>query len=103
MPYEHSQSPFDKRSKPLIKYTKGLRPIPVPEQLSLGEASSLFEVWKAEHVVTSCTFRYNYRFGSWMLTLFSTVAHDETFLSKYTESSGNPREFVRGLLSTLSV
>ncbi|KAF8672523.1 hypothetical protein AX14_005554 [Amanita brunnescens Koide BX004] len=84
MPYEHPQSPYDKRSKPLQEYTTGLSPIPVPEQLSLNEAASLFEVWKAEHVITP-------------------LAHDETFLSKYTESSGNPREFVRGLLSTLSV
>ena len=56
MPYEHPQSPYDKRSKPLQEYTTGLSPIPVPEQLSLNEAASLFEVWKAEHVITPCTF-----------------------------------------------
>ncbi|KAF8625521.1 hypothetical protein AX17_006833 [Amanita inopinata Kibby_2008] len=81
MPYDHPQSPLDKRSKLLVEYTKGLTGFPVPEQLSLDEASSLFEVWKNEQVLVPSTL-------------------DELFLSKYTESSGNPREFVKGLLST---
>ncbi|KAF8346806.1 mitochondrial ribosomal death-associated protein 3-domain-containing protein [Amanita rubescens] len=35
----------------MTKYTKGLNPIPVPEKLSLDEAGSLFEEWKAEQVI----------------------------------------------------
>ncbi|KAF8623781.1 hypothetical protein AX15_006191 [Amanita polypyramis BW_CC] len=84
MPYDHPQSPHDKRSKTLMGYAKGLAAIPVPEQLSLDEAASLFEVWKEEQVMPPSTY-------------------DEVFLSKYTESSGNPREFVKGLLSTLAI
>ncbi|KAM6496503.1 mitochondrial carrier protein [Amanita muscaria] len=83
IPYEHPQSPYDKRSTALVDYANGLTPIPVPEQLTLDEAASLFEAWKEEHVM-------------------APVTYDELFLSKYTESSGNPREFVKGLLSTLS-
>ncbi|KAF8320510.1 hypothetical protein F5887DRAFT_1216802 [Amanita rubescens] len=49
----------------MTKYTKGLNPILVPEKLSLDEAGSLFEEWKAEQS-------------------YAPSAHDETFLSKYT-------------------
>ena len=44
-----------------------------------------------------------YRYGSLTLTLFFYSGPRRDFSSQYTDSSGNPREFVRGLLSTLSV
>lgn len=83
LPHEHFKSPYDKRSRPLMEYTTGLRPIHVPEQLSVNEAASLFEIWKDDKALTASMY-------------------DEVFLSKYTESSGNARDFVwKGLLATL--
>jgi small subunit ribosomal protein S29 len=79
-----SETLYAKRSPSLMAYTKGLRAIAIPERFSVDEAASLFEVWaqnKALH----------------------TASGDSFFLSKYAETSGNPREFVsRGLLSTLA-
>ncbi|KAG5642823.1 hypothetical protein DXG03_002082 [Asterophora parasitica] len=83
LPHEHFRTPYDKRSRTLIEYTSGLKALHVPEQLSVSEAASLFEVWKDDKALVS-------------------TLHDEVFLSKYTESSGNARDFVwKGLLSTL--
>ncbi|KAF9464923.1 mitochondrial ribosomal death-associated protein 3-domain-containing protein [Collybia nuda] len=83
LPYEQFTSPYDKRSKTLIEYTKGLRSMPVPAQLSVPEAASLFEVWMKDKAIVPTDY-------------------DEIFLAKYTESSGNARDFVwKGLLETL--
>ncbi|GLB43195.1 putative mitochondrial ribosomal death-associated protein 3 [Lyophyllum shimeji] len=83
LPHEHLPSPYDERSRPLTEYTTGLKPIHVPEQLSVNEAASLFEIWKEDKALTASMY-------------------DEVFLSKYTESSGNARDFVwKGLLATL--
>ncbi|KAG6883662.1 hypothetical protein C0993_004871 [Termitomyces sp. T159_Od127] len=82
LPHERFDSPYDKRSRPLVEYTAGLRALGVPEQLSVAEAASLYEVWKDDRALVSSM-------------------HDEAFLSKYTESNGNPRDFVwKGLLAT---
>ncbi|KAK2459245.1 hypothetical protein APHAL10511_008722 [Amanita phalloides] len=83
MAYDQATSGYDKRSKIMKEYTVGLRAICVPEQLSMAEAGSLFEVWKEEKVM-GCS------------------AYDEVFLSKYSESSGNAGELVRGVLSSLA-
>ncbi|KAF5386123.1 hypothetical protein D9615_002174 [Tricholomella constricta] len=83
LPHERFPTPYDKRSRALVEYTTGLKALHVPEQLSVTEAASLFEVWKDDKALVS-------------------TMHDEVFLSKYTESSGNARDFVwKGLLSTL--
>ncbi|KAG5637829.1 hypothetical protein H0H81_003100 [Sphagnurus paluster] len=83
LPHEHFRTPYDKRSRTLVEYTTGLKPIRVPDQLSVTEAASLFEVWKDDKALVSSMY-------------------DEVFLSKYTESSGNARDFVwKGLLRTL--
>ncbi|KAG6856490.1 hypothetical protein H0H87_003958 [Tephrocybe sp. NHM501043] len=80
---EHFVTPYDKRSRTLVEYTQGLQPLHVPDQLSVTEAASLFEVWNNDKALVS-------------------TLPDETFLSKYTESSGNARDFVwKGLLATL--
>ncbi|KAG6864016.1 hypothetical protein C0991_001083 [Blastosporella zonata] len=83
LPDMHFWTPYDKRSRLLMEYAEGLKELKVPDELSVDEAASLFGVW------------YNDK------ALVSTLP-DETFLSKYTESSGNARDFVwKGLLATL--
>lgn len=55
----------------------------VPQRLSVNEAAGMFEVWIKDRALHS-------------------TANDELFLAKYTEASGNARDFVwRGLLGTL--
>jgi len=77
-------SAYEKRSADLALYSKGLRSIPIPERLEVNEAASLFEVWNENKAL-------------------HTVSTDQFFLSTYSQTSGNPREFVlRGLLSTLA-
>ncbi|KDQ13080.1 hypothetical protein BOTBODRAFT_133998 [Botryobasidium botryosum FD-172 SS1] len=77
-------SAYEKRSADLALYSKGLRPIPIPERLEVNEAASLFEVWNENKAL-------------------HTVSTDQFFLSTYSQTSGNPRQFVlRGLLSTLA-
>ena len=49
--YDHPMSPYDKRSPLLFEYTKGLKALPVPEKLTLDEASSLMSIWKNENVL----------------------------------------------------
>ncbi|KAG6867352.1 hypothetical protein C0993_003920 [Termitomyces sp. T159_Od127] len=44
LPHERFESPYDKRSRPLVEYTAGLRALGVPEQLSVVEAALLYEV-----------------------------------------------------------
>jgi len=82
--YSEPSGPYVKRSPELVEYVKGLQNLPVPAQMSVDEAASLFEVWMRDKGL-------------------HTDASDETFMSKYSEASGNPRQFVwKGLLSTLS-
>lgn len=82
--YGEPSGPYVKRSAELIEYAKGLQNLPVPAQMSVEEAATLYEVWTKDKAL-------------------HTDESDETFLSKYSEASGNPREFVwKGLLSTLS-
>lgn len=81
IPHGQPVSPYAKRSETVRQYTKGLKPFAVPSQLSLDEAASIFEHWKSGGA-------------------FDSPVSDELFLAKYSESSGNPREFVwKGLLS----
>jgi hypothetical protein len=54
LPYDHPPSPYDKRSRTLIEYTKGLRALPVPERLSVKEAAALFEVWMKDKALVAC-------------------------------------------------
>ncbi|RDB15895.1 37S ribosomal protein S23, mitochondrial [Hypsizygus marmoreus] len=83
LPEEHAASPYHKRSQALAEYTHGLQALNVPDQMSVAEAASLFEVWMKDRALVPSSY-------------------DELFLSKYTESSGNPRDFVwKGLLATL--
>ena len=49
--YDRPMSPYDKRSPSLLEYAQGLKALPVPEKLTLEEASSLMSIWKHEHVL----------------------------------------------------
>ncbi|KIM38358.1 hypothetical protein M413DRAFT_30198 [Hebeloma cylindrosporum] len=78
-------SPYEKRNQILLDYAGGLKPLEVPAKLSLDEAAGIFEVWKGVQAFGKKGFPY-----------------DEAFLAKYTESSGNARDFVRkGILSSM--
>ncbi|ETW79159.1 hypothetical protein HETIRDRAFT_36236 [Heterobasidion irregulare TC 32-1] len=76
-------SPYLKIPPEILRYTKGIERLRVPDRLQVNEAASIFEVWsktKALH----------------------THADDGLFMAKYTEASGNARDFVwKGLLATL--
>ncbi|KAH7335262.1 mitochondrial ribosomal death-associated protein 3-domain-containing protein [Rhizoctonia solani] len=78
-----SVSPYDRRNKDVAFYASGIKSLPVPSKMQLGEAASMFDVWVKNNAL-------------------HTPAKDSLFLSKYVEASGNPRELVKtGLLTTL--
>ncbi|KAJ1306829.1 hypothetical protein OPQ81_007814 [Rhizoctonia solani] len=79
-----TMSPYERRNKDIVFYASGIKGLPVPSKMQLGEAASMFDVWVKNNVL-------------------HTPVKDSLFLSKYTEASGNPRELVKtGLLTTLS-
>ncbi|KIM88314.1 hypothetical protein PILCRDRAFT_814211 [Piloderma croceum F 1598] len=83
LPHLVPRSPYLKRSAVLQAYANGLRKLEMPERLSVSEAAGMFELWTNARGLHS-------------------EPNDELFLAKYTEASGNPRDFVwRGLLGTL--
>jgi hypothetical protein len=49
--YDHPMSPYDKRSPVLLEYAQGLKALPVPEKLTLEEATSLMSIWRNENVL----------------------------------------------------
>jgi small subunit ribosomal protein S29 len=76
-------SPYFKRSAVMQAYAKGLQKLEVPPHMSVTEAAGMFEIWMKDRALHS-------------------APNDELFMAKYTEASGNPRDFVwRGLLGTL--
>ncbi len=94
-------NPYVHRSPELVQYAKGLRNFPVPEQLTVDEAASIFDVWQSINAlhISTCSFLYP-------IIVAKGIADrgDEMFLSKYTEAGGNAREFVqRGLLQTVAM
>ena len=103
--YDHPMSPYDKRSPVLLEYAQGLKALPVPEKLTVNEASSLMAIWRNEDVLfggklfSSFLLRTSNEFEQ---TCFS-ANYDEQLLAKYTESGGNARDFVwKGILSSFS-
>ncbi|OCB85489.1 hypothetical protein A7U60_g7499 [Sanghuangporus baumii] len=75
-------NPYTKLRKGLLEYTQGLEPLRVPDKLEYDEAIAMFEIWKKDRALHS-------------------EPTDELFLSIYSESSGNARDFVHGgLLAT---
>ncbi|KAG6863573.1 hypothetical protein C0993_011045 [Termitomyces sp. T159_Od127] len=51
--HERFESLYDKRLRPLVEYTAGLRALGVPEQLSVAEAMLLYKVWKDDWALVS--------------------------------------------------
>ena len=107
--YDHPMSPYDKRSPVLLEYAQGLKALPVPEKLTLEEATSLMSIWRNENVLVggklfhffSSSFLY-LRHDETEQPAFS-ANYDEQLLAKYAESGGNPRDFVwKGILSSFT-
>ncbi|KAF9244207.1 mitochondrial ribosomal death-associated protein 3-domain-containing protein [Melanogaster broomeanus] len=70
---------------PPASYGEGLERMAVPDALTVPEAMEVFDVWRKDRAIPS-------------------VPNDELFLAKYSESSGNARDFVwKGLLSSHSL
>ncbi|KAF9070753.1 mitochondrial ribosomal death-associated protein 3-domain-containing protein [Rhodocollybia butyracea] len=83
LPIGKPRSAYGRRSRVLEEYAEGCMNLPVPEQFSVKEAAAVFEMWMKDQALTA-------------------PANDEVFLSKYTESGGNPKAFVwQGILGTL--
>lgn len=101
LPAGRPRSAYGKRSRVLEEYADGLLNLPVPEQFSVKEAAAVFETWMKDHALSAR--EYLPLFSLLLLMLpFGTAANDELFLSKYTESGGNPKAFVwQGILGTL--
>ncbi|KAF8141850.1 mitochondrial ribosomal death-associated protein 3-domain-containing protein [Boletus edulis] len=77
--------PYIKRSSTLQTYSKGLERVIVPDALTVQEAMEVFDLWSKDNAMPS-------------------APTDELFLSKYSESCGNARDFVwKGLLTSLSI
>jgi len=95
LPHDRPTGPYAKCSRHMVEYTKGLKTLTVPAQLSVNEAASLFEVWMKDKALHSSTYTSDDGISD-------LAAYDEMFLSKYSESSGNARDFVwKGFLATL--
>ncbi|KAI0085775.1 mitochondrial ribosomal death-associated protein 3-domain-containing protein [Irpex rosettiformis] len=76
--------PYIRRKPELVEYAKGLQNIALPSQMSIAEAAALYELWGKEKVLND-------------------APTDQTFLRLYTESAGNPRDFVwKGVMGSFS-
>ncbi|KLO11620.1 hypothetical protein SCHPADRAFT_876656 [Schizopora paradoxa] len=74
---------YSKLVPEFLEYSDGLQSVPIPEKLTVTEAAAMFEIWGKDGALHS-------------------RANDELFLSKYSEASGNARNFVHGgLLASL--
>ncbi|KZP11108.1 hypothetical protein FIBSPDRAFT_871879 [Athelia psychrophila] len=83
LPLPKAAYAYTSRSTTMKTYSSGLVPLEVPAKLTTEEAAGVFEVWMKDRGLHS-------------------LASDELFLAKYTETSGKARDFVwRGLLGTL--
>ncbi|KAH9947031.1 mitochondrial ribosomal death-associated protein 3-domain-containing protein [Amylocystis lapponica] len=96
IPFPRPAGPYVKRIPEVVTYAQGLQNFPVPAELSVPEAASLFEVWAEDKALHSGEVRGED--GE-----LHSVPNDELFMTKYCEAAGNARAFVwKGLLSTLS-
>jgi small subunit ribosomal protein S29 len=126
--YRHPVSPYTKRSETLLQYAQGLAPgegegegkkkgglqnLKVPEKFSVEEAQALFGVWKDDLALTNCRLLSVPTPASLFAVLLIHVwfmfanqrrfiaRYDESFMAKYVESDGNPRDFVwKGVLAS---
>ena len=58
--YDRPMSPYDKRSPLLLEYAQGLKALPVPEKLTIEEASSLMSIWKNENVLVGGKLSFSF-------------------------------------------
>ncbi|KAL0953378.1 hypothetical protein HGRIS_004618 [Hohenbuehelia grisea] len=58
LPHTRPPSPYDTRSRTLIEYTDGLRPLAVPDKLSVNEAASIYEIWMKDKAFDSGLLPY---------------------------------------------
>lgn len=97
----HGRRPdsYAKRSEEWQYYTTGLQPFKMPPKLDIREAAGMFDVWIGSQMLHSSACLLCIP----LISLTRVLApSDQLFLSKYCESDGNPREFVRrGLMNTL--
>jgi len=84
IPWDKFEGPYARRNAEYKDYyCQGLQTINLPDQMTVDEASGIFEMWSKDKALHS-------------------PMSDRTFLGAYSHSSGNPREFVwKGLLSAL--
>ncbi|KAI0825732.1 mitochondrial ribosomal death-associated protein 3-domain-containing protein [Irpex lacteus] len=76
--------PYVRRNTDLVEYAKGLQNIALPSQMSVAEAAALYELWGQEKMLND-------------------APTDQTFLRLYTESAGNPRDFIwKGVMGSFS-
>jgi small subunit ribosomal protein S29 len=67
------------------------------------EAAALFELWMKDRALHSRKIFLLKPWISRLIPISLAVANDELFLAKYSEASGNPKNFVwNGLFSTLT-
>jgi len=66
--YDEPTGPYTKRSTRLMEYAKGLRALPVPDKLTVDEASALFDVWVNDMALHSCKSQSNFVLGfRWLI------------------------------------
>jgi len=73
---------YAERTKEHLHYSAGLKGFPVSPQLKVREAMMLCQAWNDGQVL-------------------HTPINDDFFFAKYTEASGNAREFSRALIGTM--
>lgn len=84
----------------MLEYTTGIKSFPVPEKLEFGEAAAIFEMWAKDGALHSRKYSA-FSLLCIKMTFCYTEPNDELFLTKYSEASGNARDFVHnGLLAT---
>ncbi|KAI0339407.1 hypothetical protein BDW22DRAFT_1409048 [Trametopsis cervina] len=76
--------PYVRRRAEQVAYAKGLKNIALPSQMDINEAAALYELWGKDKVLND-------------------APSDRTFLRLYTESAGNPRDFVwKGVMGSFA-
>lgn len=76
----------------------------VPDAMTVQEAMEVFDLWSKDNAIPSGT---SSSISRWVKAIYDidvrVAPTDELFMSKYSESCGNARDFVwKGLLASLS-
>ncbi|KZT07490.1 uncharacterized protein LAESUDRAFT_698797 [Laetiporus sulphureus 93-53] len=96
LPSFRPAGPYVARVPEFVEYAQGLQNFPVPPQLTVNEAASIFEVWMEDQALHSGEVKGEK--GD-----LHSVPNDDVFMTKYCEASGNARAFVwKALLGTIS-